>query len=1196
MAWFCAPGSDAEDDTDASNQTRPGQKHESVPILKYRNLLDEAVLSFSVKSGADDDVALGRGKFVYETIIVLWLRAWLDHVEGSFRKPSIHTGRQTTTFDVPYIDPSVSQPEGNEPIFSFYAHLDFLLPLCLKSIVMRYSEDVMSRYPPGSKVMLDEGHLRIFEPFVELLARGLVGQALSGMSSAEAREVALRRALESSDVVLDFLIGLFSVLHAEHMRILLTNYFAILLDTETEHLGDNINETTFEWTDENLHRVRCSRKLRLRGIEKLSVLPSFLAMNYPMKYSRSIESLESKKATWLKQYNDIDPDSPSSIEDSLEENGVEKLPHSGWLARLIIVDSLSVCALSCEAVVAEAIAQIEESSQHGSPTKDSSLKKRPGASLKRADLLMFQAMGIQAIEIVYELIVRRQAMDRRFQTDSARSRIAGLLARPILEKSVASVRWLARMEATHKVRSSWLLSFAYVLQEAPEVLIRDFVQLCCNPEVCRLFALFVCFIACEPVRPVLHLPCFLYQIWFQDFRIHRFIRLLRLCTSTFQGFLDLHHRSYPFSEADETMSPWLLQESFNTICASTNIVVEVCVGIMSSYPDEQRKAMRGILDLLLHVLTTPQSSVTHLRAVGGALQALEFDVDLFLEATGANFQHWVRIILSLMNSISLSVRSIAVDFVVSLLGSTFKLHGSISALSLIFSSVLPEVVAREIALYSVSGHISSFDDIAKSVWPIRRSIADLQDTNPLDDDRVDPQLSPIISVLCRAWQAIVDGVLLELRLQEGGVVVVGTEIEATPPESTTFDAEEESLFEAASFFVPETAPMQKIRWLLTLKSLHEAKQQWVEAAETLFLCARTICAAIPHLKNIWRPSRFALWSDSRHSLWLETVGEDVGHPDRGNAEVMDFADHFLEPASFLGTVWKPANSTSNDKLMQPTIAAMCSLLTEVAKEAVGMYLKEDGMDEIAYSRLEKLLKVLMSVVEDHSALPVVRSTSRPMSFVVRKRQVEEEASLRKVSASISGDMTKLAERLLSLVENEKGTADVAPLSRSKRPCYVLLRLYGKKPPRFQESTTIPTFLEWEKPCICRVPKDISEDLSGTTPPSMENICVKFAAPFLTYLSQEIGKSSVVLRTSPSLSNASSRDDKTYVDVIPVEGTGNDPFQLSLASKRSKHFVHRKEPSTLVETTVAKEFPCALSRQSSLLTTEIVSTRTPSSLL
>ena len=221
------------------------------------------------------------------------------------------------------------------------------------------------------------------------------------------------------------------------------------------------------------------------------------------------------------------------------------------------------------------------------------------------------------------------------------------------------------------------------------------------------------------------------------------------------------------------MSPWLLQESFNTICAASIVVVEVCVEVMSSFPDDQRKVMQGILELHLQVLTTPQSSVTHLRAIGAALQALEFDVDLFIEIAGSNFQHWVRIILSLMNSISLSVRSIAVDFVVSLLGSTFDLHGNIDALSLIFTSVLPEVVAREIALYSVGGHISNTEDIAKSVWPIRRSIADLEDTSPLDDDRVDPQLAPVLAVFCRACQAVVDGVLVELRLLGEDFFVVG---------------------------------------------------------------------------------------------------------------------------------------------------------------------------------------------------------------------------------------------------------------------------------------------------------------------------------------------------------------------------------------------------------------------------------------
>jgi hypothetical protein len=81
------------------------------------------------------------------------------------------------------------------------------------------------------------------------------------------------------------------------------------------------------------------------------------------------------------------------------------------------------------------------------------------------------------------LIVRRHTMDKRCQTESCRGRIAALFALPILEKSISSVRWLARMESTHKVRSTWLLCFIYVLQETPEVMIREYVRSFCSPKV-----------------------------------------------------------------------------------------------------------------------------------------------------------------------------------------------------------------------------------------------------------------------------------------------------------------------------------------------------------------------------------------------------------------------------------------------------------------------------------------------------------------------------------------------------------------------------------------------------------------------------------------------------------------------------------------------------------------------------------------
>lgn len=599
--------------------------------------------------------------------------------------------------------------------------------------------------------------------------------------------------------------------------------------------------------------------------------------------------------------------------------------------------------------------------------------------------------------------------------------------------------------------------------------------------------------------------------------------------------------------------------------------------------------MIGILDLLLHLLTTPQSSVTHLRAVGGALQALEeFGVDLFLEISGTNLQHWIRVILSLMNSTYLSVRSIAVDFVISLLGYTYEKHGDIDFVSIIFVSVLPEVAAREIALYSVSGHISTAEDMVRCLWPLRRSIADLEDSNPLDDDRVDPQLVPVLSVFCRTCQAIMDGVLVEMRLRGDKASVVGTRVSYSEDFDVTFDADEESLFEAATFFVPETAPMQRIRWLLTLKSLHESKQKWVEAAETLYLCARTISDSMPHLKNVWRPSRFVLWSDSRRSLWLDTVGEEMGRPDRGNTEVMDFADDFLEPSQIFGS---PGKAFPSGKLQQPTVTLMSTMLIQVAKEAVELYLREEDMDELAHMRLESLLKAVMNVLEAHSS-SVSQSFGGFLALgpSARKRHIGDEAALRRVLASISGDMTKLAERLLLLVQSEASTPEASssfspsrdPRKRfSIRPHYVVVQLSGKKPPRFLESIGLPTFLEFNTPCICRLSR--VGDLS-TTP---NKLCLEFAQPLLAALKKESSPGSVVLATEPPNELAAEDESKTYLYVFPVDPTASTDTMSKSNALLSKSVHYRtKDDQLIVEMKVARTFPCALSRQRSLLTTEI----------
>jgi hypothetical protein len=650
---------------------------------------------------------------------------------------------------------------------------------------------------------------------------------------------------------------------------------------------------------------------------------------------------------------------------------------------------------------------------------------------------------------------------------------------------------------------------------------------------------------------------------------------------------------------DKGLSPWLLQESFNTVCATTIIVVEESAIWSQHHANEQQKVLQGILDLLLHIMTTPQSSVTHLRAVGVALKVLDrFGTNNFLEVTGDNIQHWIRVIIGLLNSSFLSVRSIAVDFVISLLGSAFDLYGHIDDLLIIFATIMPEVAAREVALQSVSGNVHTFDDISRCMWPLRRSLADIEATDTNDDDRVDVQLSPILSQFCRTCQAILDGVLVELRLMENPVTIAGVRISQEPLSFSTFDADEESLFESASFFMAETSPLQRLRWLTTLRRLHERKKQWVEAAETMMLCARTLTDGMSFARNVWRPTRFSLWSDSRRSLWLDTVGEDVGLSERGNAQVMAFAESFLEPESLLGT---PRSVSATGKLPQPTGVILCDLLMNVVKDAMQLYLREEGMEEVAYSRIESLQRNVMSVLDENSLQISGKRHQRRAALLHRRRNTELEASLRKVIASISGDITSLAARLTfdkagrSNSFDDKSATGGSPMSirsiRSKCPySYVLLHLYGKKPARFEDSTALPTFLEWDSPCICRVPESITNQPAYDPNKAAKKFTLSYAKSFVAYL-QEVSNIQVVLKIQPEPDPAV-ESGATYLLAFPVEPGRSERLSSGFLSGRQfKRFVYDRKTTdesskpVMVETTVAHSFPCALSRQRLLFTTE-----------
>ncbi|GKY93334.1 hypothetical protein MPSEU_000301000 [Mayamaea pseudoterrestris] len=1100
--------STGQSDNSASQTSRLGDANGS-PLLFSMENFDSCVVESAV------------GKYLYETVLVQWLRAWMDDSELKQTR-AVRTHNRTAS-------PSEQS--------SFYDHQNFLLPLCLKSISLRC--EIENMHGSATPALLDDVHMHVLSLVVDMLAREVMDGASPMLESKETRDQAFLCALSNSKVINDFLIGLSGILHPEHTNVLITNYVAALRSFET----DSFNSATDPpWTDGAVvHRIKCSRQLRLQVVETFAVLPYFMSLNFPSKFASVQDNEKPIRATWMHQVYDWKPYYSTSPVD-------EKLPHAGWLANLLVSEALSICAVSCDTVLTEAVTMTEETPR---TCKDSLLAREPHGVLGCDDLLVFQSIAIHAITCVYELIIRRHSMDRRYQSELCQERVAGVIGTPILQTSIAAARWLARLKSGHRVRVLWMMSLIYILQESPEPFVGLFIRGLCNNS--------------------------------SGFGIHRFVRLLRLGSATFQCLINCSPHKNLTKELGHDIAQWIVQESFNTICATAIVVVDECANRLAAFPKEQERVAAGILDLLLHILTMPQSPVTHLRAVGGALQVLElFGVEVFLEVTGQELQHWLRVILSLMNSTSLSVRSIAVDFFVSLLGSTYDFLGCTDELTITFATLLPESAAREIALFSVAGLVSCSEDLVRCLWPLRRSIADLEDT----DERIDTQLVPTLSAFCRACQAIIDGVLLEVRLRGECTVIAGTEVSFSV--SDALDADEESLLEAASYFFPESGPMQRLRWLLSLRTLHEQKCQWIEAGETLLLCAATITSSLPHLKDVWRPSRYDHRVDSGKAGWLDSIGdgEDLAHPNRGDVQVLCFAQEFLEPGNLFNSA---ETDTVTNKLQQPTIQSMSKLLIQISRDVVHSFARHEGMEDYVSARLETLLSSVMGILQ---SLRPKATDERSMRGMVLKQWMDDERALRNAIISITAEMAKVSNDCIQTAPGEEGTGEQIILNRprSNRPSFLVARISGKKSLRFLESTGIPVFLEPAVPFICRMPPDTNTFVSvvGT---DLQTPALLFAQQLVSSLYKECPHESVILSLEPWNDDGDVTDEsKTYLHVFSVEAI--DSELIIGGGSRSKVFFYRKpgrdvgQPA-VIELKVAQYFPYALSRQRVLVTTEIV---------
>ncbi len=527
-----------------------------------------------------------------------------------------------------------------------------------------------------------------------------------------------------------------------------------------------------------------------------------------------------------------------------------------------------------------------------------------------------------------------------------------------------------------------------------------------------------------------------------------------------------------------------------------------------------------------------------------------------------------------MNSTELSVRSMAVDFSVSLLAGAFQELGSIDQISLVFLTVLPEVVAREIALFCVSGLITSMESVEASLWPLRRALADVEETSPIDDERVDTQLIPSLTTLCRTGQAIIDGVLVEIRLRcssEFDLGEISKALCSAPlvtgfrqvkdlPSNSVFDADEESVLEAASYFSHESSVLQKLRWLLTLRDLHVAKGQWAEVAQIMILCAESLLKSLNHLQTHWQPSHFDLWNDHRRSPWISTVGLPVSLQSKGNTAVMEFAHAFLEPNIMI----KQRGPVTPKYLL--SVEGVCLTLISVIDQIEFAYAEEGGLEDVAFSQMEELLNMVANIISDESKLYGSKTI----------------AALRRVRASICSKLAKFSDVGSNLARDvERGDQ-----------IYIRIVLYGNKPCRFQESTGIPTSFEWGMPSICRVSKRTlvgAARVKQMDPSKLweECICRTFTSTLIEALRDDDDKRAIVLVTGGSHELVASNSDETttYISATVIQTKRGKGV---LASSKSRRFFFRRSRSNVTEYTVAHRFPHYLSRQRSLITSEIKS--------
>ena len=404
---------------------------------------------------ADDG---SRSLFVYERLVVMWVQAWTDiSVFADCNLWIAGSSDVVSHWPFDLLRLKHCNDASSQIAFGLVRNVSLFLPLILKSIGLRCFQAQTTRLVVPM-TFLDDEHIRLLVLLVESIALGLMREALGGGGGVANSDQTLMKSLSGSDFVMDFFIGLLGMIHPSQVESVLLAYLNILEQCEQQTVEKGSE-------DDSLRRCKCSRQLRLHAIERLAAVPCFTKVNYPIKFTGSYPRRKAKQSSWANQADEPDDDTHDE-----QWNAVARIPEAFWLSELLMSQCLMICNVSCETIVLEAKEQAR-ATKYGRTVEK---------GLSRDDLLRLESLAFHSIVVAYEHLIKRHAMDSRFQSIACGYRIAALFLRPLIHHSVDAASQLARMHPDHKVRLIWLLCLLYSLQESPDAMLRRELQVLCQ--------------------------------------------------------------------------------------------------------------------------------------------------------------------------------------------------------------------------------------------------------------------------------------------------------------------------------------------------------------------------------------------------------------------------------------------------------------------------------------------------------------------------------------------------------------------------------------------------------------------------------------------------------------------------------------------------------------------------------------------